>query len=142
MWRDVRWAERKIVRCESDEGCFGLSYDRLVVAVGSTTNTFGTTGVAQNCLFMKEVDDGITTRTKIFEQFEKATVPLAGSADEIDAERELYAVLLERNCPPCATSNHRARSQGLVWFELTLAAAGARLLHFVVVGGGACVRQR
>jgi hypothetical protein len=77
------------VRCESDEGRFGLSYDRLVVAVGSTTNTFGTTGVDQHCLFMKEVGDGITTRTKIFEQFEKATVPLAGSAAEIDAEREI-----------------------------------------------------
>lgn len=33
---------------------FTLDYDKLVVAVGSINNTFGTPGVYENCLFLKE----------------------------------------------------------------------------------------
>jgi NADH:ubiquinone reductase (non-electrogenic) len=36
---------------------FRVPYDRLVVAVGAPCNTFGTPGVAENAIFLKEVED-------------------------------------------------------------------------------------
>jgi NADH dehydrogenase FAD-containing subunit len=84
--------DKKIVRCTGQGGVFSMHYDRLVVAIGSTTNTFGTKGVEENCLFMKEIGDGITARQKVFDAFERATLPLQSGPDatsaELDAERQ------------------------------------------------------
>jgi NADH:ubiquinone reductase (non-electrogenic) len=38
---------------------FTLPYDKLVVAVGAVNNTFGTPGVEQNCIFLKELSGQI-----------------------------------------------------------------------------------
>ena len=83
--------EQKIVHCSGAGGRFGMHYDKLVVAIGATTNTFGTAGVEENCLFMKEIGDGIQGRRKIFDAFERVTLPMksevGASSAELDAER-------------------------------------------------------
>jgi hypothetical protein len=49
------------VLCSTDGACeiseFAVPYDRLVVAVGARTNTFGITGVSEHCFFLKQVED-------------------------------------------------------------------------------------
>jgi NADH:ubiquinone reductase (H+-translocating) len=70
-----------------------LSYDLLVLAPGSDTQTFRTPGVAENAFFMRELGDAVAVRNHIIDCFELA-------AQESSAERR------------------------------------ARLLRFVVVGGG------
>lgn len=36
-----------------------LSYDTLVIAVGSTTNDFGTPGAAEHCLFLDTAQEAV-----------------------------------------------------------------------------------
>lgn len=52
-----------------------IPYDKLVLGVGSTTNTFGIKGVAENALFMKEVEDSIAVRKRIMDCIEAASTP-------------------------------------------------------------------
>tara|TARA_B110000208_G_scaffold81508_1_gene103945 strand:+ start:2701 stop:3900 length:1200 start_codon:yes stop_codon:yes gene_type:complete len=56
---------------------FGMTYDKLVIAVGSTTNTFGTRGVEENASFMKEIQDGVRVRNAVFQRFEQAALPMS-----------------------------------------------------------------
>jgi len=94
--------EKKLVNCVgkgggSEEGStqeFGLHYDKLVVAIGSTTNTFGTGGVDENCIFMKEISDGVAARTKIFEQFEKSTLPASDGDTSKEQRTKVMTMLL------------------------------------------------
>lgn len=94
--------DKKIVCCSGQGGKFSLHYDKLVVAIGSTTNTFGTKGVNENCLFMKEIGDGITARAKVFDAFERATLPLQSKPDatasELDAERRRMIHFVSKIC--------------------------------------------
>eukprot|EP00698_Gefionella_okellyi_P008387 TRINITY_DN2080_c0_g1_i2.p1 TRINITY_DN2080_c0_g1~~TRINITY_DN2080_c0_g1_i2.p1 ORF type:complete len:440 (-),score=83.05 TRINITY_DN2080_c0_g1_i2:23-1342(-) len=60
---------------------FKLKYDKLVVAVGSVNNTFGTPGVYENCHFLKEASDADRIRKGVLECFEAAALP-GVSADE------------------------------------------------------------
>ncbi len=46
---------------------FDLSYDKLVVAVGCYSQTFGTPGVRENALFLKDVVDARKIRKRILE---------------------------------------------------------------------------
>ncbi|KAL6065088.1 External alternative NAD(P)H-ubiquinone oxidoreductase B1, mitochondrial [Balamuthia mandrillaris] len=72
--------ERKIV-CEDEstvkgEMCkFELSYDWLVVAVGSQNATFGTPGVHEHCHFLKELEDAQKIRNEVMDCFETANLP-------------------------------------------------------------------
>lgn len=59
---------------------FEVSYDRLVVAVGAQTATFGIEGVEEYCLFLKQVDDARRIRRKIVNLFEQANYP--GQSEE------------------------------------------------------------
>ncbi|KAI9780430.1 MAG: hypothetical protein M1839_006704 [Geoglossum umbratile] len=54
---------------------FDVSYDKLVVAVGCYSQTFGIPGVRENALFLKDVGDARKIRTRILECFEKAALP-------------------------------------------------------------------
>ena len=49
-----------------------------MLAVGSTTNTFGTKGVYENAHFMKDIPDAVATRKAILAQFERASLPMVG----------------------------------------------------------------
>jgi NADH dehydrogenase FAD-containing subunit len=46
---------------------FDLKYDKLVVAVGCYSQTFGTPGVRENAFFLKDVTDAIKIRRRILE---------------------------------------------------------------------------
>lgn len=51
-----------------------LNYDYLVLAPGSTNQTFNTPGVEDHAIFMKEIKDAITVRNRIIDCFERAAV--------------------------------------------------------------------
>lgn len=57
------------------EACFRMTYDHLIVSVGSTNNTFGVKGVAENCFFFKGIRDAAKLRRHISECFERAALP-------------------------------------------------------------------
>jgi NADH dehydrogenase FAD-containing subunit len=46
---------------------FGIGYDKLVVAVGCYSQTFGTKGVRENALFLKDVGDARKIRKRILD---------------------------------------------------------------------------
>lgn len=46
---------------------FELGYDKLVVAVGCYSQTFGTKGVKENALFLKDVGDARKIRKRILD---------------------------------------------------------------------------
>ncbi|KAG0597553.1 hypothetical protein M758_12G003700 [Ceratodon purpureus] len=60
---------------------FALQYDYLVVAVGATTNTFGTKGVREYCHFLKEVYDAEKIKESIQNCFESASLPHLNKED-------------------------------------------------------------
>jgi len=51
-----------------------LPYDYLVLAPGSTNQTFNTPGAAEHALFVKELPDAIKIRDRIIDCFERAAV--------------------------------------------------------------------
>jgi NADH dehydrogenase FAD-containing subunit len=46
---------------------FGLNYDKLVIAVGCYSQTFGTPGAKENAFFLKDVVDARKIRKRILE---------------------------------------------------------------------------
>ncbi|KAF3905351.1 hypothetical protein AA313_de0207882 [Arthrobotrys entomopaga] len=54
---------------------FNIKYDKLVVAVGCYSQTFGTKGVKENALFLKDVGDARRIRSRILQCFEIASLP-------------------------------------------------------------------
>jgi NADH dehydrogenase FAD-containing subunit len=73
----------KVLQCQSvvcdgnscDIEDFAVEYDRLVVAVGAQTNTFGIPGVREHCCFLRQVEDARRIRTAIVNCFERASLP-------------------------------------------------------------------
>ncbi len=59
--------KNKCVKLDSSEV---LSFDYLIVALGSATNDFGITGVAENTLGMKTVNEALNIRSEIMRRFE------------------------------------------------------------------------
>jgi NADH:ubiquinone reductase (non-electrogenic) len=58
-----------------DAHAFDVSYDTLVLAPGSETNTFGTPGVLEHCYTMKSVKDAQKLRERMLDCFELASLP-------------------------------------------------------------------
>ena len=54
---------------------FQVSYDLLIIAPGCVPNTFGTPGVQEHALFMKNVSDAMAVRKLLFDLLEKASLP-------------------------------------------------------------------
>ena len=54
---------------------FELTYDFLILAPGCVPNTFGTPGVQEHALFMKNVSDAMAVRKLLFDLLEKASLP-------------------------------------------------------------------
>jgi NADH dehydrogenase FAD-containing subunit len=54
---------------------FPIRYDKLVIAVGCYSQTFGTPGVKENALFLKDVNDARRIRRRILDLFELAKLP-------------------------------------------------------------------
>ena len=59
--------KNKCVKLDSSEV---LPFDYLIVALGSATNDFGITGVAENTLGMKTVNEALNIRSEIMRRFE------------------------------------------------------------------------
>ncbi|KAK5158549.1 hypothetical protein LTS14_003569 [Recurvomyces mirabilis] len=71
--RDERPLEMRI---EASRGeLFPLSYDKLVIGVGSYSQTFGIPGVKENAFFLKDVQDARKIRNKLLSSFETAALP-------------------------------------------------------------------
>jgi len=69
--------EKKFLECEMiyKQHRFNCSYDKLVIAVGMVSNTFGISGVEEYALFLKDVSDARNIRKKIIQNFEMASEP-------------------------------------------------------------------
>ena len=52
-----------------------VSYDKLVVAMGCYSQTFGTPGIKENAFCMKDVGDARRIRKRVLECFEIANLP-------------------------------------------------------------------
>ncbi|KIW79093.1 hypothetical protein Z517_08933 [Fonsecaea pedrosoi CBS 271.37] len=55
---------------------FPIHYDKLIIAVGTYSQTFGTKGVRENAWFLKDVRDAVAIRRRILELFELARLPI------------------------------------------------------------------
>ncbi len=62
-----------------------ISYDYLIVALGSITHYYGATGAAQHSFPLKTLDEGINLRNHILSRFERAV-------HETDAQRRRQAL--------------------------------------------------
>lgn len=60
---------------EMETSEFEVQYDKLILAPGCETNTFGTPGVKEYALFMKSVKDARTLRERVLDCFEEASLP-------------------------------------------------------------------
>ncbi|KIY03467.1 uncharacterized protein Z520_00158 [Fonsecaea multimorphosa CBS 102226] len=54
---------------------FDVEYDYLLMAPGCMPNTFGTPGVSENAIFIKNVSDAMKVRKTLFDLLEKASLP-------------------------------------------------------------------
>ncbi|KZT23831.1 FAD/NAD-P-binding domain-containing protein [Neolentinus lepideus HHB14362 ss-1] len=54
---------------------FQLKYDKLVIAVGAYSQTFGIPGVKEHAYFLKDVKDARAIRTRLLECLEQASQP-------------------------------------------------------------------
>lgn len=75
--------KRKIVRCKSvlDASRFDLTFDKLVIAVGMVSNTFGVSGVEKYALYLKDLTDARAIRQRIIDCFERAAQPSTSMAE-------------------------------------------------------------
>jgi NADH dehydrogenase FAD-containing subunit len=55
---------------------FPIHYDKLVIAVGAYSQTFGTKGVREHAWFLKDVRDAVAIRRRVLELFELARLPI------------------------------------------------------------------
>ncbi|KAI2471678.1 FAD/NAD(P)-binding domain-containing protein [Annulohypoxylon bovei var. microspora] len=55
---------------------FEVKYDKLVIAVGSYSQTFGIEGVREHANFLRDVGDARRIRMKVLQSFEKAALPV------------------------------------------------------------------
>lgn len=71
--KDERPLEMQI---EASRGeLFSMSYDKLIIGVGSYSQTFGIPGVKENAYFLKDVQDARKIRNKLLSCFETAALP-------------------------------------------------------------------
>lgn len=67
LCKEVDTKKKELVCCFPadaglDEACFKMTYDVLVMAVGSVNNTFGIKGVDQYCNYFKSIEDANALR--------------------------------------------------------------------------------
>jgi NADH dehydrogenase FAD-containing subunit len=66
-----------------------ISYDYLIISVGSEINDFGINGVKENCYFLKTMDDLNNLKNKLEEDYNKQIVVLGGGPVGIELAFEL-----------------------------------------------------
>lgn len=65
--RDALYDSQTLPALKKKGQLFDLKYDKLVVAVGCYSQTFGTPGVRENAYFLKDVVDAKRIRRRILE---------------------------------------------------------------------------
>ncbi|KAF2402462.1 hypothetical protein EJ06DRAFT_542173 [Trichodelitschia bisporula] len=70
---------------------FKLEWDKLVVSVGCYVETFGTPGVREHALFLKDVGDARKIRNRLLACFEMAALPT--TTDEMRKELLNFAIV-------------------------------------------------
>ncbi|KAF2012376.1 FAD/NAD(P)-binding domain-containing protein [Aaosphaeria arxii CBS 175.79] len=70
---------------------FNLTYDKLVIAVGCYSQTFGTPGVSDHAFFLKDVGDARRIRNRILACFEAAALPT--TSDKMRRQLLNFAVI-------------------------------------------------
>ncbi|KAH7037994.1 putative pyridine nucleotide-disulfide oxidoreductase [Microdochium trichocladiopsis] len=60
---------------------FDVPYDKLVIAVGAYSQTFGIEGVKEHASFLRDVGDARKIRMKVLQNFERAALPTTSAAD-------------------------------------------------------------
>ncbi|KAL8439043.1 hypothetical protein Efla_002452 [Eimeria flavescens] len=83
--------ENKRISCSSSSSHFKLDYDKLVLAVGTDSNTFNLPGVKENSFFLKEVEHAVQIRKRVMSNFEAAALPTTPQAER---ERLLHFVVV------------------------------------------------
>lgn len=73
---------------------FNIPYDVLVLGVGATTNTFGTPGAMDHCLFLKSIADAQQIRNQLMDCFETADVARTNKAPQKEIDRLLSFVVV------------------------------------------------
>lgn len=68
-----------------------VKYDKLVLAVGSYNQIFGTKGVRENAFFLKDVGDARRLRKRILECFEIASLPT--TSEEVKRQILHFAIV-------------------------------------------------
>ena len=63
---------------------FVLDYDVIAIAPGRTNQTFGTPGVEENALFLKNVTDAREVAARVRDCFEKASMPGTSEQQQLD----------------------------------------------------------
>lgn len=58
-----------------------VEYDKLVIAVGSISQTFGIEGVHEHASFLRDVGDARHIRLRVLQAFEKAAMPITSDED-------------------------------------------------------------
>tara|TARA_B110000977_G_scaffold191567_1_gene263871 strand:+ start:47527 stop:49248 length:1722 start_codon:yes stop_codon:yes gene_type:complete len=82
--------QKKTITCRDESEVvandpeFTFKYDKVVVAVGSPCNTFGTPGVHENAVFLKEIDDALKLRGCIADLLETASLPGVSEQEQRD----------------------------------------------------------
>ncbi|KAI9285231.1 NDE1, mitochondrial external NADH dehydrogenase [Umbelopsis sp. AD052] len=95
-WCDSVDLQNQVIHCTSNvdgnKGAeFSLDYDKLVIGVGSYSQTFGIPGVKEHGLFLKDVNDARLIRSRVVSCFEYASQP--GITDQEKANRLHFAVV-------------------------------------------------
>ncbi|ORZ40279.1 pyridine nucleotide-disulfide oxidoreductase-domain-containing protein [Catenaria anguillulae PL171] len=76
--------DKKVIHCtsrlEDNNKNFTLAYDKLIIAPGAHSNTFGIEGVQENAVFLKDIADARRIRSRVIECFEHAMQP--GTTEE------------------------------------------------------------
>ena len=77
--KTINLAERKVVVTHADDNHdHELSYDFLVLALGSVTNFYNLPGLAENALTMKSLNDAILLRSRLIKNLEDADFECSG----------------------------------------------------------------
>ncbi|RCI11237.1 hypothetical protein L249_7246 [Ophiocordyceps polyrhachis-furcata BCC 54312] len=78
--------ERKVVRVEANTSSnvgaeMEVAYDKLVLAMGCYSQTFGIEGVREHACFLRDIGDARVIRQRVLAVFEKAALPSTTDAE-------------------------------------------------------------
>jgi NADH dehydrogenase len=95
---------------------YDVPYDKLVIAVGAYSQTFGIPGVREHAHFLRDVGDARRIRLRVLSLFEQCSYPSRSEAEAAASNNS--AAPPSGRATPLSDADKRA------------------LLHFAVVGGG------